>query len=349
MMESQQANRKNEHLSLAIASFKQAHTHHYFNQVRLIHNALPEMSTTDVDPRVQLGPHLHLEWPFYLEAMTGGSNQAMKVNRTLAHQAARHHLAMATGSLSIAIREPATRPSFTVVREEDPAGLVFANLSAGTSLQAAQTAIKLLHADALEFHLNAAQELTMMEGDRSFHWIDNIKRLVKALPVPIIVKEVGFGMSQQTIRRLLAAGVRYINISGRGGTNFVLIENRRSHGLGLPELNKWGQTTPESLLEARVIKDPSPTIIASGGIINPLDVIKAGVLGAQTVGVAGYFLNILIRHGENALDEELCRWQEEILRLLTLLGCQRFTDLSHRVDFVLQGDLYDYARQRKLI
>ena len=305
-MESQQAHRKDEHLSLATATYQRAHQHHYFDQVRLIHNSLPEMAVKDVDHHVQLADGLQLEWPFYLEAMTGGSNQAAKINRTLAQLASKHHLAMATGSLSVALKEPATRPSFTVVREENPDGIVIANLGADASLENAQTAIDILGANALELHLNAAQELVMPEGDRDFHWLNNIASLVDKLDLPVIVKEVGFGMSRTTIDRLKNVGVQLVNVSGRGGTNFAMIEDRRNHQLDLDDLADWGQTTPESLLEARGNK---ATIIASGGITCPLDVVKAGVLGAQAVGVAGYFLNILIRDGAAALDEILTGWR----------------------------------------
>lgn len=344
-MESQQAHRKDEHLSLATATYQRAHQHHYFDQVRLIHNALPETAVKDVDHHVQLADGLQLEWPFYLEAMTGGSNQAAKINRTLAQLASKHHLAMATGSLSVALKEPATRPSFTVVREENPDGIVIANLGADASLENAQTAIDILGANALELHLNAAQELVMPEGDRDFHWLNNIASLVDKLDLPVIVKEVGFGMSRTTIDRLKNVGVQLVNVSGRGGTNFAMIEDRRNHQLDLDDLADWGQTTPESLLEARGNK---ATIIASGGITCPLDVVKAGVLGAQAVGVAGYFLNILIRDGATALDEILTGWRTELPRLLTLLGCRNFRDLQ-KIPFVLQDDLYSYAQQRHLI
>ncbi|MGN1279150.1 MAG: type 2 isopentenyl-diphosphate Delta-isomerase [Limosilactobacillus sp.] len=344
-MESQQAHRKDEHLSLATATYQRAHVHHYFDQVRLIHDALPEMAVKDVDHHVQLTDGLQLEWPFYLEAMTGGSNQAAKINRALAQLANKHHLAMATGSLSVALKEPATRSSFAVVREENPDGIVIANLGADASLDNAQTAIDILGADALELHLNAAQELVMPEGDRDFHWLANIVNLADRLAVPVIIKEVGFGMSRATVTRLQDAGVKLINVSGRGGTNFAMIEDRRNHQLDLTDLADWGQTTPESLLEAQ---GSSATIIASGGITCPLDAVKAGVLGAQAVGVAGYFLNILIRDGAAALDQVLTEWQAEIPRLLTLLGCHNFAELQ-QTPFVLAGDLYSYAQQRHLI
>lgn len=345
-MESQQAQRKNEHLSLASKFYRQAHTHHYFDQVRLIHTGLPEMSLNDVDPHVHLGG-LCLEWPFYIEAMTGGSQQALTINQQLATIAKKHHLAMATGSLSIALRDPSSQDSFRVVRTINPTGTVIANLSAKATLDQAQQAVDLVGADAIELHLNAAQELIMPEGDRQFEWKDNIASLIAGLDVPVIVKEVGFGMSKETVQSLTDCGAQLINVSGRGGTNFAMIEDRRNHQENLTDLFNWGQTTPESLLEARAA-DSQAQIIASGGICTPLDVIKAGMLSASAVGVAGYFLEVLNHHGLDGLDQTISQWQTEICKLMTLVGCRHFVDLP-RVPFVLTGDLYSYAQQRDLI
>lgn len=345
-MESRHAQRKNEHLSLAAKYYNQVH-HHYFDQVRLIHDSLPELSTDDVDLHVQLADNLTIENPFYIEAMTGGSAQALKINRQLAQLAHKHHLPMATGSLSIINKDPQAYASFDVIREENPDGIIFANLSANATLEQAQEAISLLHANALELHINAAQELIMPEGDRDFNWLDNIQYLVSELNIPVIVKEVGFGMSKTTIAKLQTHDVHLINVSGRGGTNFAAIENRRNHDLNFESLLDWGQTTPESLLEAHSIRRGKTEIIASGGIISPLDVIKAGVLGARAVGVAGYFLNILQQDGYEQLDQTLNEWKIIIKRLLALLGCVSFTELS-RVEYVLGTDLLSYARQRHL-
>lgn len=345
-MESKHAQRKNEHLSLAAKYYDQVHQN-YFNQVRLIHDSLPEIATTDVDLQVQLTDKLSLEWPFYIEAMTGGSSQALKINQQLAQLAAKHHLAMASGSLSIINKDPAAFASFDVIRQEDPTGIIFANLSANASLDQAQQAIDLLQADALELHINAAQELIMPEGDRNFDWLDNIQSLVSELDIPVIVKEVGFGMSKTTIAKLQTHNVELINVSGRGGTNFAAIENRRNHEIDFSSLLNWGQTTPESLLEAHSIRRGKTKIIASGGITSPLDVVKAGVLGARAVGVAGYFLNVLQHDGYDALDQVLTQWQVIIQRLLALLGCQTFAELSH-VEYVLGSDLLSYAKQRHL-
>ncbi len=346
-MESRQAHRKNEHLSLATKYYQQAHAGHPFDQVRLIHTALPEEAVDEVDISTELAPGLKIPVPFYIEAMTGGSKQAMKVNRQLARLAAKYQLPMASGSVSVALNEPACRDSFRVIREENPTGIVLANISASASEEEARAAIELLNADALELHLNAAQELIMPEGDRSFHWLDNIQHLVQVLDVPVIVKEVGFGMNKTDVSRLANAGVTSINVSGRGGTNFAMIENRRNNQQDFAEIANWGQTTPEALLEAHVAKSDAH-IIASGGITSPLDVVKAGVLGASAVGVAGYFLNILIKEGPDALDKVLVDWLGSIPRIITLLGVESFSGLQW-AEYVLSPDLQNYAKQRRLL
>lgn len=347
-MESQQAQRKNEHLSLANHFYQQAHNNHPFDQVRLIHTALPESAVADVNLVSELAPGLTMAAPFYIEAMTGGSGRSEQVNRQLARLAAKYELAMAAGSASIALKDSASRRSFTVIRDENPDGVVIANLSAGASIADARMAIDLLGANALELHLNAAQELVMPEGDRHFYWLDNIKRLVQAISIPIIVKEVGFGMNKDDVSRLVQAGVAAINVSGRGGTNFALIENRRNHQQDFADLTGWGQTTPEALLEAQAAGTNS-TIIASGGITSPLDVIKAGALGAQAVGVAGSFLNTLLKDGPDGLERQIKDWLTVIPRLLTLLGVRQFADLPKSAEYVLAPALYSYANQRHLI
>jgi isopentenyl-diphosphate delta-isomerase len=345
-MESNHAQRKNEHLSLATKLYDQVHINSLDN-LQIIHRSLPEISLDQVTTATKCG-NLSLEFPFYIEAMTGGSQNAYKINRELAMIAKKHHLAMAAGSASIIFHDPNARKSFSIIREINPDGIVIANLSANANLEQAQAVIKLLKADALELHINTAQELVMADGDRDFHWLTNIKSLINHLDVPVIVKEVGFGMDASTINLLQSIGVKLINISGRGGTNFVAIENRRNHLSDFSFLNNWGQTTLESLLEAKKVRKRETQIIASGGICSPLDVIKAGILGANEVGVAGYFLNVLIHNGTDALEKEINNWEITLPRLLTLLGCKTFNELTS-VDFVLHGKELEYAQQRHLI
>lgn len=341
-MSPEHAKRKNEHLSLAEKFYDQTHHQHPFDQVRLLPNALPETAVADVKPAIKIG-RLHMQWPFYFEAMTGGSDQAKKVNTALARVAQKTGLAMATGSLSITFKLPQFNDSFKAVRKINPDGIVIANLGANVTVEQAQQAINLLHANALEIHLNSAQEIVMPEGERSFRWAANIKKLIHHLDVPIIVKEVGFGMTRENLTSLKKLGVSLVNISGRGGTNFVKIEDRRNHDASFADLYQWGLTTPESLFEAQMVKDL--TVIASGGITCPLDVIKAGVMGAQAVGVAGYFLHEYYQNGEDGLLRTVLHWQEELKRIMTILGCQHFNDLP-QVSHVYGSDLQNYIQQR---
>ena len=336
------AKRKNEHLSLAEKFYDQTHQQHPFDQVRLLPNALPEMAVTDVKPTVKI-KRLHMIWPLYLFPFTGGSEQAKQVNTALARVAQKTGLAMATGSLSITFKLPQFNDSFQAVRKINPDGIVIANLGANATINQAQQAIDLLRANALEIHLNSAQEIVMPEGERSFRWADNIKKLIHHLDVPIIVKEVGFGMTKENLTSLKELGVSIVNISGRGGTNFVKIEDRRNHDASFSDLYRWGLTTPESLIEAQTVKDLG--VIASGGITCPLDVIKAGVMGAQAVGVAGYFLHEYYQNGEDGLLRTVLHWQEELKRIMTILGCQHFNDLP-KVPRVYGADLQNYIQQR---
>lgn len=345
-MESSQAQRKNEHLSLATKLYNEVHTKP-FAEMQIIHHSLPEINLKEVKSTVKCGP-LTFQEPFYIEAMTGGSNRAAAINRDLAAIAKQFNLPMAVGSASIIFNDPTAKDGFNVIRQENPDGIVIANLSAKASYQQAVAVVDLLKANALELHVNTAQELIMADGDRDFHWLDNIHQLVTKLDVPVIVKEVGFGMDMRTIDQLQSAGVQLINISGRGGTNFATIEDRRNRDDDFSFLRDWGQTTLESLLEARHVKNNDTAIIASGGICSPLDVIKAGILGANASGVAGYFLNLLIKGGRQQLETEIANWEKVIPRLLALLGCRSFTELSS-INFVLHGKALEYAQQRDLI
>lgn len=356
-MDFKRIRRKNEHVVLAQRFYKTDHARPPFNDVRLIHTGIPEMSVNEADTHVNLAGRTTLQWPFFIEGMTGGGRASKRINSGLAKVAAAHNLAMATGSMSVALTEPHTQDSFKTVRENNPRGNVFANLSADASLDDCLKAVKMIHADAMELHINAAQELIMPEGKRRFDYLDNIEQIVQDLPIPVIVKEVGFGMSRETVELLLQSGVSLIDVGGRGGTNFARIENERNEpGEGLDDLDDWGQTTPESLLEARTaIKNSHnlnpgqhPQLIATGGITSPLDVIKAGAMGASACGVAGYFLHILMHDGADALDNEITRWQVEIPRIMTLLGCRRFSELR-RVGRVYSPELLNYAQQRHLL
>lgn len=360
-------NRKDAHLALADAQYN-PRANSGFDSVRFMPNALPQVALDEVDSSVRVFAEdascacstsasacstsasdcstsisAAFLWrsPLYINAMTGGSANAQKINAQLARVAAKTGVAIASGSLSAALQNDALAGTFSVIRSENPRGFVMANVSAGTSANDAMRAVDMLQANALQVHLNAAQELVMPEGDRDFrNWLKNIGQIVRScerVRVPVVVKETGCGMTARDVLRLRDVGVRAVDVSGRGGTNFVTIENaRRSHG-GYDYLADWGLTTVESLIDIRkceALKANPVEIFASGGVRTPLDVVRALALGASAVGVAGEFLHTLMHEGEDALTQQISDWQEQIRVIIALLGCRTVADLRDKTEFV---------------
>ncbi|MGI6285638.1 Isopentenyl-diphosphate delta-isomerase [Moorella humiferrea] len=313
--------------------------------VHLIHQALPELDWQDIDLSCRwLGKTLAA--PFIINALTGGPPETLEINAALARVARRTGIAMAVGSQKAAIENKQWADTFAVVRRENPEGLILANLGAGNSLEAAREAVAMIAADGLQIHLNAAQELVMPEGDRTFRgWLQNIREMVEYLEVPVIAKEVGFGLSRETALKLYQSGVRIFDVGGRGGTNFALIESSRRQR-EVTALSEWGLTTAVSILEIKALGLPLD-IIATGGISNPLDAARALALGAKLVGVAGYFLKILLEQGEDALIQEVVGWQEDLKRICLLSGCTRPTELADK-PLVITGKTREWLKERNI-
>lgn len=344
-MESAHAHRKDEHLAITEANIRKSGLKANFDDVRIIHHGLPELNVIDTDISVIL-PDFKLDTPFYIEAMTGGSERTGKINAQLANVAKATDIAMAVGSESIALKDSAAYKSFEIVRKINPDGFIMANISAGKSAKDAQFAVDLINANALEVHINTAQEIVMPEGDREFKWLDNIADMVANLSVPVIVKEVGFGISQTTLLQLDKIGVKYVNVGGRGGTNFAAIENQRNRNEDYSYLLDWGQTTLESLIEGQLV-DTQINLFATGGVNNPLDIIKAQMMGAKMVGIAGHFLHTLLNQDEAGLLQEIITWQKHLHELYALVGAKNQADLTN-LDYVLSSELLNYKTQRQL-
>lgn len=341
-MTSQQSHRKDEHVSLA-EKFHQLADNSTFSQVRILHQSLPELALSDVNATVVF-QNRRINYPILIEAMTGGSKQTGQLNAQLAQLAEATQLPMAVGSQSVALKEPALEPTFSVVREYNPSGMVIANIGAGHSVEDAQKVVDMISADALQVHVNAAQEMIMPEGDREFYWLDQLAAIVAKLDVPVIIKEVGFGMTAKTVQKLMSIGVKYVDLSGRGGTSFAQIENFRRPEKEMTYLEDWGLTTPESLLEMRKLST-RPVIIASGGIKTPLDAIKALALGADIAGMAGEILHHLITTDYVATEAWLIHWLQDFKQLMLLTGSENVKDLRKQ-SMVFSPELESFARQR---
>lgn len=336
-----QSHRKDEHVFIAEKLFN-TESKNQLNEIKLIPSNLPELSINDIQSSVEL-PNFSFQSPFYINAMTGGSEQTGILNQQLAEVAAITNTPIATGSQSIALKDPSMAHTFKILREKNPNGLIFSNLSANATLDQAKRAVDMIEANALQIHINAAQEIVMPEGEREFYWLKNIETLVNQLEVPIIVKEVGFGMSHKTVQQLADIGVRYVDISGRGGTNFAMIENERRHAKDFSFLEDWGLTTAESLIDTKYLQT-GLSIFASGGIRTPLDIVKCLALGAKSVGISGAFLHILNKQGQDALTNTILDYQSKINMLMLLLGTKNLSDLT-KIRMILSPELQNFKNQ----
>lgn len=336
------ASRKDDHLRLAAAQQDHRPARNGWDDVDLVHHALDAIDPGSCEPAVEVAG-LRWDVPFYINAMTGGSARTGEVNRALAIAAREARVPLASGSMGIALDRPETASTFRVLRDENPDGLLFANVGVERSADDARRAIDLISADALQVHVNAVQETVMPEGTTQFSsWLGSLERIVAASPVPVIVKEVGFGLSGRTLQRLAGVGVAVADVAGRGGTDFARIENDRRSGGDYAYLAGWGLTAPACLLDAPA---EGPELLASGGVRTPLDVVRGLALGARGVGVAGTFLKVALDGGAEALADRLAQWRDHTRALLALLGARRPADLVH-TDLVVRGDLAEFARAR---
>ena len=338
-----QTNRKNEHVSLSENFYKDGDSS--FKDVHFMHHSFPGIDVLDIDLSARLGD-LNFSVPFFINAMSGGSEWTGKLNQKLAIVARETGLAIATGSISAGLKQPEFADSYKIVRKENPNGLVFANLGAGHGAENAKKAIDMIQADALQIHVNAPQEVVMPEGDREFsNWFENIESILNEIDVPLIVKEVGFGMSRETVKLLQDIGVKYIDISGKGGTNFAQIENFRRREHKLDDMEPWGQTTAVSLLEAMEVKSDS-SIISSGGIRSAQDILKSLALGASLVGVSSQFMHMVLKDVDKTI-EMVEQWKLELERSMTLLGAKTIEDLTN-TDVIIRGETAAWAELRRI-
>lgn len=330
--------RKDEHVALAL---QEEIRENDFDLIRFYHHSFPGLSMEDVSLETMYMDRV-FSYPVYINAMTGGSEKTAKINASLAKIAKHYDLMMVLGSQHAALDNPELEASYRIVREVNPDGFIVGNVNPNASVEDAKRAIEMVDADALSIHVNSAQELTMEEGDRDFrYWLDNIAAIIRSVEVPVIVKEVGFGMSAYTVHQLIQRGVEYVDVSGRGGTNFIRIENRRLEKDRFSYLESWGLSTAESLLDVGTLS-PKISVFASGGIRNPLDVVKAFALGADAVGLSSYFLRISQLESFEEQTAVLDAFFEDIARIMLLLGKDRVSSLSE-TELILDGKLKRYV------
>jgi isopentenyl-diphosphate delta-isomerase len=336
--------RKREHLENCLKTDFVGDT--MFEDVFLHHSSLIDFDYDEVDLSINF-LNKKMDFPLMINAMTGGTEFLKNVNTNLAELAKEFNIAMAVGSETIITEDESSIESFKVVREiigDD--GIVIANVNGHASLDDAKLAIDIINADAIQVHLNPAQELAMDEGDRVFKDIrPNIEAMVEGLDVPVIVKEVGFGLSKIVIKKLYDMGVRYVDVAGYGGTNFMEIENLRTPYNDLSDLYSWGNPTALSIIEAKQLNLDDLFIVGSGGIKSSLEIAKAMALGCDMVAICGEILKYLM-HGGYDYAKEYIESLIHKTRIIAALTNSRNVSELKEVSYKLTGCLKDLAEEK---
>lgn len=331
MTETRVSRRKLEHLELCAREDVEMRRSTLLEEVELLHEALPELSVAEIDLGVSVLER-SLRAPILITGMTGGAERAGEINRALASAAQKYGLALGLGSQRAMWLDPELASTYRV-RDVAPDILLLANLGAvqarDAGPHAAAELVDAVHADALCIHLNPAQELAQDDGDRDFRGcVAAIETLVAALPVPVIVKETGCGLSRRTLARLRGAGVRWVDVAGAGGTSWPGVESlrgsARQRALG-SALREWGVPTAASICFAR---EAGFDVIASGGLRDAGDLARALALGARLAGMALPWLRAHERGGLAgvlALAEQLT---EGLRALMLLAGARDLAQLA---------------------
>ncbi len=289
--------RKSEHIHIVLHESVNSSLLNGFEKYQFEHQALPEIDLAEVDLKTSFF-NRELQSPLLISSMTGGNKETAQINRVLAKVAQDAGIALGVGSQRAGLEDPEKMASFKV-RDVAPDILLFSNLGAvqlnySYSVENCQRAVETIQADALILHLNPLQEALQPEGNTNFKGLlKKIEAICKKLTVPVIIKEVGWGISSKVARELASAGVAAIDVAGAGGTSWSEVERFRIKD----EIRKkvaegfknWGIPTANSILE---VKEGAPTvrIIASGGLTNGIEVAKSIALGASLAGLAARFI-----------------------------------------------------------
>jgi isopentenyl-diphosphate delta-isomerase len=343
------ATRKEDHLELcATGEVGYRRTRTLLDDVRLVHDPIPEMSLDDVHmSSVVLG--VELRAPLIISAMTGGTERAGHINLELAEVAESLGIGFALGSQRPMLEDPSLAWTYAV-RERAPTALIVGNLGLWQAGRAAPAAVEALArdvgADALAIHLNPAQELVQPGGDRDFRGgLEALGSLLEALDLPVLVKETGCGLGPRSAGRLRAAGVRHLDVAGAGGTSWVAVETARATSAGRQlgeDLREWGVPTAASV--ALAAPQGFQTLIASGGIASGLDAARALALGATAVGLARPVLRAYWSGGAGAA-KTLLEGVIEGLRAVMLLTGSADLEAIRRAPRVITGELGSWISQ----
>ncbi len=337
--------RKKEHLQIIKDKNTDSSSKTYFEDIILIPKSLPELNLDEIDTSSTfLGKKLSA--PIIISSMTGGTEEAQRINGMLARAAQNFGIAFSVGSQKAMINHPELSYTYEV-RKYAPDILLIGNigidylLSAEFNLADLKAALKQIKADALYVHINPLQELAQPEGSRNFTGAaEAIKKLTRNIGLPVLIKEVGDGIDSETAKKLEAEGISAIDISGSGGTSWAAVEGFRGSLVG-ESFRNWGIPTVISLISVR--KKIDLPIISSGGIKSGQDIAKSLILGADMAGLARHLIKAAF-NGEKALDTEIEKLITELKITMLLVGAKNIPELK-KVKVLLKGELKNLIEQ----
>ena len=310
--------RKKDHIRLALADKT---TLTSLDAYAIDYNSVPRFGLDNLDTSTTIC-NKKWQFPFFINAITAGGEECNKINQDFMEVSKACGIEFFPGSYSPALKDKNDEAAY-------PKGYSI-NLGLDKDPNLILDAIEKTKAQYIQLHTNPLQEIVMPEGDHNFEsWLSTLTEVSKKSPIPVILKETGFGMNEETIKLAIDLNLAAVDVSGMGGTNFARIENGRREDKST-YLENIGYTTAESLENAYPYRDKID-IIASGGIRNPLDVVKCLALGAKAVGVSKIFLDILVNDGKDALIAEIEKWKKEIRFLMILMDAKTIQELDGKI------------------
>lgn len=329
------SSRKTDHIRINLDENVTSGIKTGLEKLRFTHQALPEINLEDIETSQQLFGK-QVRFPLLISSMTGGSANAKPINQILAAAAQEFGLVMGLGSMRAAIEKPDTVDTYQV-RKFAPDILLFANLGAVQlnyeyGVEHCKRVVDLAQADALVFHLNPLQEALQPEGDTRFaNLLSKIEKVCHDLPIPVIVKEVGWGISGDTAHKLVDAGVSAIDVAGAGGTSWSQVEMHRIKDPIAARVAgsfiDWGIPTVESLRHVHN-SVPQIPVFASGGLQTGIDIAKCIALGATLGGMAGPMLRAAVK-GQSTLLDEIRKIQHELTICMFVTGANNLSALHY--------------------
>ena len=310
--------RKKDHIRLALADKT---TLTSLDAYAIDYNSVPRFGLDNLDTSTTIC-NKKWQFPFFINAITAGGEECNKINQDFMEVSKACGIEFFPGSYSPALKDKNDEAAY-------PKGYSI-NLGLDKDPNLILDAIEKTKAQYIQLHTNPLQEIVMPEGDHNFEsWLSTLTEVSKKSPIPVILKETGFGMNEDTIKLAIDLNLAAVDVSGMGGTNFARIENGRREDKST-YLENIGYTTAESLEFAAPYRDKID-IIASGGIRNPLDVVKCLALGAKAVGVSKTFLEILVNDGKEALIDEIEKWKKELKFLMILMNAKNIDELYGKI------------------